>query len=612
MVSTLTWQQLRDLKLSELSDAADGWSGVSRHADSARERVDGQMSGALARTQESESARAAVKRLRRLSDNYHYIRTESGLIRGAVDGLASELASPRRNLREALDDAAALGYTVDEDGGVGYPAGGKDELTGDEIPGGTVGGNNGLLGSGNPGLYPADKNGLYQPGMGAGAAGLKSPNPYRVKAQEVADRIAHALREAQEIDVRYSEALRKLKAAPGLTVEAMTWADVAADVDSVSSAASDYIADHIPLDKSPADRKEWWDHLSDAEREEYKTAFPEIIGNLDGMPAVVRDEVNRENLQMLIAKLEGQHDEISRDQLASMKGIEHKLSLPSNPPMFLLGIGDEGNGRAIVSYGNPDTAKNVSAYVPGLGTTLNSEFAGSTLDRGLNTAKGAIVYSRSSAAIVWLGYDAPGLVEVGSTTSAERGARAYSGFMDGLKATNDQRDPHVTAIGHSYGSLAVGTAARQHGGIPGVDDIILLGSPGAGAERASELNVGREHVFVGSAGNDPVTRLPSKPQAAAVLLGGPVLGTLADPGGDDLWFGKDPASKAFGATRFRVSDGPLPFGLSGEGMTPAHSDYFTPAVDPTHVGPREDPESARNIAKIVAGRSDKITTEVPR
>lgn len=323
------------------------------------------------------------------------------------------------------------------------------------------------------------------------------------------------------------------------------------------------------------------------------------------IPAVVRDEVNRENIQMLIAQLEGRHDDTSREQLAGMKGIEEKLSKVSNPPMLLLGIGDQGNGRAIVSYGNPDTSRNVSAYVPGLGTTLNSDFADGTLDRGLDTAKGAQRYDSSSAAIVWLGYDAPGIAGVGSTTSADNGAPAYSNFMDGIGATNENKDPHITAIGHSYGSLTVGTAAKQGGGIPDTDDIILLGSPGVGVDKASDLNVGKGHVFVGSAGNDPVTWLPSKAQFAAGLMSGPLLGSLADPGGDDIWFGKDPASEAFGATRFRVSDGPLPFYLAGidEGPTPAHSDYFTP---------EEDRASAKNIAKIVAGKSDSITTETPR
>ncbi|MFG3525987.1 hypothetical protein ACGF8B_04535 [Streptomyces sp. NPDC047917] len=51
------------------------------------------MSGKLTKTQESESAESAVKRLKRLSENYHYIQTEAGLIRGALDGLATELTA---------------------------------------------------------------------------------------------------------------------------------------------------------------------------------------------------------------------------------------------------------------------------------------------------------------------------------------------------------------------------------------------------------------------------------------------------------------------------------------------------------------------------------------
>ncbi|WP_329194976.1 hypothetical protein [Streptomyces sp. NBC_01435] len=109
MAFGLTWQQLRDLKLSELTDAADGWAALMRRADAARERVDGDMSGKLTKTQESESAESAVKRLKRLSENYHYIQTEAGLIRGALDGLATELIAPQRRLRDALDDVASLG-----------------------------------------------------------------------------------------------------------------------------------------------------------------------------------------------------------------------------------------------------------------------------------------------------------------------------------------------------------------------------------------------------------------------------------------------------------------------------------------------------------------------
>ncbi|MFF7883384.1 alpha/beta hydrolase [Streptomyces sp. NPDC020794] len=642
MTSVLTWQQLRDLKLSELDDAADGWAKVSHHADAAAERVDAEMAGSLAKTQESESAKAAIRRLNQLSRNYHYIRTECGLIRTSVNGLSTELAAPQRRLKEALDDAAGLSYTVQDDGSVGYPEAGKNDLTGEKIPGGTVGGNNGTLTPGNKGLYAPGDRGLYTPGSGPGGPGLINPNPNHAKAQDIADRVAHALREAREIDERYRPALSKLKAGPGLTVDAKTWADAAADAQAVRSAA-DYLTDDIPLDKSAAARKEWWDHLTREQREEYLATYPNVIGNLDGIPAMARDEANRENLQLLIGKLSGQHDEGSKTMLDGLKSIDYQLRHqdPGSPPMYLLGVGDEGNGRAIVSYGDPDASKNVSAYVPGLGTALDADFAKNDLKRAQDTAIDAQNFDPSSASIVWLGYDAPQMpasefvhnADVVSMDDAKAGATTYNQFMAGISATNEHSDPHITAIGHSYGSLTVGQAAQQHGGIPGADDIILVGSPGTGADHAEDLNIGKDHVFVGAAANDPVTMLPNHKAAGGMLIGsglGAVAGTIlghesgsylgdlvggaagAAVGGvvghkvgdsaadsDKIWFGTNPASKEFGAHRFLVDDGPRPF-IDGQGPTPAHSNYFNP---------EKDLASATNIGKIVAGESGRIKME---
>ncbi|MEI5010614.1 alpha/beta hydrolase [Streptomyces sp. PmtA] len=624
MTSSLTWQQLRDLRLDELDDAADSWGNVSRHADAAEERVTGDMSGALSKTQESESAEAAVKRLKQLSRNFDYIKTECGLMRTTVSGLSAELASPQRRVKEALADADAHSYTVHEDGSIGYPAGGKNELTGQEVPGGRVVGNNGLIGPG-AGVHSDSGTGLLDPATGYRGPSLISTNPHHAKAQVIADRIARALRDARETDGRYQRMLDKLKAAPGLTVDGKTWTDAAADMEAVREAAGDQIKREIPLDKSPADRKKWWDGLTDVQREEYLASYPDVIGNLDGIPALTRDEANRENLQLLIAKFSGEHGEAAKARLGGLNEIQHQLERnstarltdPKEPPMYLLGIADEGTGRAIVAYGNPDTARNVSAYVPGLGTALDEDFARNDLKRAHDTAVGARVNDPSSASIVWLGYDPPQLggvdaetllsnTEVMSADRAERGAPAYNSFMMGLSATNDHGDPHLTAIGHSYGSRLVGAATQEGGGIPGADDIVLLGSPGVGVDKAEDLGVGKDHVFVGAAENDPVSKLPSKQEATTggiFMGGGPLLSYLAadiaDQGDDDIWFGKDPASEAFGAHRFKVDDGPRPI-IDGEGPTPAHSNYFNP---------EKDPESAANIAAVVAGQADLLTSE---
>ncbi|MFJ4337952.1 alpha/beta hydrolase [Streptomyces sp. NPDC088915] len=604
MTGTLTWRQLRDLRTSEFTEAGDAWHKVSNRSDSDRVRVDRAMSAKLRETQESESAGAALGRLRRLGRNFQYLHTECGLVRTALNGLAADLAEPQNLLKQALADAAALHLTVHEDGSVGYPAAEVEDLTGakKETPGGTLRGHDGLapapplLGAdGRPSLYPA-------------YSGFTPLNPNAAKAQEVADRIVRAVRSARDVDDRYAKTLNGLKAEKGLDVTEATLKDVFRDTADVRSTAGGHLGEGVPEDKSPAERKKWWDGLTDEQRQEYLEVAPDLVGNLDGIPAAARDEANRAYLPVLIDDLSRKDDDDSATKLDALRTIRDKLNGPSDPPMFLLGIGDEGNGRAIVSYGNPDTSKNVSAYVPGLMTKLDGEFATDTLKRAQDTAKGARRFDPSSASIVWLGYDAPQHVDVMTKGDAERGAPAYNRFMEGLSATNGNKDPHVTAIGHSYGSLTVGTAAERSGGIPGVDDVVLLGSPGVGVDRAQDLGVGRDHVFVGAADNDPVTHLPTKDEAALGLaLGGTPLGAvtgvriardLFDVGNDDLYFGKDPASEAFGARRFLVDDGPRM--VWDRGLFDAHSQYFTP---------EKDQISADNIAAIVAGRPEDVVKE---
>ncbi|WP_405389508.1 alpha/beta hydrolase family protein [Streptomyces sp. NBC_01102] len=378
----------------------------------------------------------------------------------------------------------------------------------------------------------------------------------------------------------------------------------------------DYLNDRIPSNATAAQRKDWWNGLTQQQRDRYLELSPDRIGGLDGIPAADRDAANRKNLPALISKLEGKTDSKSKNQLAGLREIDRQLKEGSQPPMYLLGIGDEGNGRAIVSYGNPDTSKNVSAYVPGLNTSLDEEFAKNDLKRARDTAIGAQGYDESTASIVWLGYDAPqtpdGLqsLAVAGTGRAKKGGVAYGDFMGGIAATNQNKDPHITAIGHSYGSRTVGAATQREGGIPGVDDIILVGSPGVGVDRAVDLGVGSGHVFVGAAANDPVTKLPSKTQvvvgALGTILGGPaggyLAGDLADPGDDDLWFGKDPASEAFGARRFPVAPGQPAISTGGVSFD-AHSNYFDPV---------RDAMSADGIALIVSGHSDRLKMEEQR
>ncbi|MGA5165549.1 MULTISPECIES: alpha/beta hydrolase [Streptomyces] len=587
---TATWQALRDLRPDVLEDAGDAWHAVSGRSGADRVRVDRLMAARLRETQDSRSAAAALARLQRLSRNYQYLHTECGLIRTTLNALAADLAVPQRQLRQALDEAAELRFTVHEDGSVSFPAATTATLAGDApTPGGHARGDARL---------PLDR----APDLSGAPPAVRPLNPNAEKAQALADRIARAVRAAADIDRKYAATLDRLRAAKGLDVTAATLADAARDTAGVRAAAGRHLGDGIPADRSPAELKAWWDGLPEEQRREYLDIAPDLIGGLDGIPAATRDEANRNHLPVLIDELARRHDDDSRTKLEALRMIQDRLREPSVPPMYLLGIGDEGNGRAIISYGNPDTSRNVSAYVPGLGTKLDGDFVEDTMKRAEDTAIGARDVDPSSASIIWLGYDAPQKLDVMSEGDAERGAPAYHSFMSGLHSTNENRDPHFTAIGHSYGSLTVGKAATAPGGIPGVDDIILLGSPGVGVQKAEELGVGREHVFVGAADNDPVTHLPAKDEVAFGGPGGALLTRdLLDAGNDDVYFGKDPASKAFGAQRFMVDDGPRM--VRDAGAFAAHSQYFTP---------EKDMVSAANIATIVGGRPQDVVEEKHR
>ncbi|RUP63799.1 hypothetical protein SSPNP10_32215 [Streptomyces sp. NP10] len=597
--SGLTWSVLREVKCAELEQAADGWGRVSNRADAARDRIEGQLLPGLRDTQRGEAPDAAVRGLRRLGMNFQYIYTECGLLRTTLNSLAHEIKTQQRVLQGALDDAAALRFTMHADGSVTYPAAGEGLVDGKPLVGGTA------SGVPNPGMVPP--------------SGLVAPNPNAGKAQDIADRVAQAVRAAADADWRYTRILRSLKAHEGLGVPVATWTDAAADAAAVRDAARGYLRDVIPHDASPAERKAWWAGLTDEQREEYLAVYPDRIGNLDGIPALVRDAANRDNLQLLMGKLEGRDDDDSATKLAALREIDRQLRAgpkAGEPPMYLLGIGDQGNGRAIVSYGNPDTARNVAAYVPGLNTSLDKEFAEGDLKRARDLSIASNRHGAPAAAITWLGYDAPqspdGLrsLAVAADGRAEEGGRAFHEFMGGIKAANDHEDPHMTAIGHSYGSRTVGGAAQHPGGIPGVDEIVFVGSPGVGVDSADDLGVGRDHVFVGAAANDVVTKLPSKAESvlgvAGVGFGGPAaayaFGDLVDRRNDDVWFGRDPASEAFGARRFEVGDGPPLIGR-GKPTIDAHSEYFDPELDKASVD---------NMALIAAGRSHKIKTEDAR
>ncbi|MFJ5077291.1 alpha/beta hydrolase [Streptomyces sp. NPDC088553] len=591
-----TWQQLRDVKLDEYTDAADGWGKVSSRANSDKDRVDNGMFAKIHHSQKGEAATRAGGDVQQLSRNYQYLHTECGLIRTALNGLATEMAAPQRKLKQALEDAENLRFTVKPDGSVEYPT---DSF---------------VL---SPGSHTAEHGAPVPLAPGEGE-GVGSADANKGKAEDIAQRIGDAVREADEIDGRYAAALRRLKADPGLEVSAEDLVDAAADTKALQQAAGKYADDdRIPHGKSAKENADWWNGLSQEQRDEYATLYPASVGALDGLPSTVRDDANRmvfaENRAQIQTDLNKpapnqyvpnpngsypaavlspeykqwqKEQERLKEQLKGSDSIQARFDATGEgglPEAYLLGYDKEGIGRAIIANGNPDTADHTAVYVPGTTTNLNDfdEDISRMTDMWRETQKWAP--GESVSTITWFGYEAPQSV----VTDATQKDYAYDGspkllrFMDGLETAQGGPDnSHTTIIGHSYGSTVVGDASNK--GDLAADDIVAVGSPGMLTGRAEDLDVGADHVWSEAATSD------------VVPAGGKVAGLGGYTWGVETWNGVPfnagyvqtvPSDELFGAHRMDVD-------------TSGHTSYW-----------EKDSESLSNQAKVVVGEYDKVNED---
>ena len=240
----------------------------------------------------------------------------------------------------------------------------------------------------------------------------------------------------------------------------------------------------------------------------------------------------------------------------------------SDRRLLLLDL-DRTRPRAAVAAGDVDAAEHVAVLTPGFGNTVRGDLTGvaDTADalraRSLAALDGAGRHGESVAAVAWLGYDVPvGLLGVGTPDAARAGGADLARFYEGVDASR-RTDPHLTALGHSYGSLTTGYALQQ---AVGVDDAVLFGSPGIGTDHVEALHVPAGHTGVVEASWDPV----------------------ADLG----WFGDDP-NRLEGVTGLSARAATLPDGTASAGSV-LHAQYLTPGST-----------SQYNIAATVAGLPDQ-------
>ncbi|WP_037304334.1 alpha/beta hydrolase [Amycolatopsis orientalis] len=408
----------------------------------------------------------------------------------------------------------------------------------------------------------ASRNGLS---IGSGGEIISSGGPAEPRVMaELADRIEQILRRATDVDADFAAIMRRALRGEFTEQGAGTLAQ-AADAGVAQSGLSII---GPPENGTPGDTKAWWDSLSDTAKVALLQRNPDLVGNLDGVPAADRDAANRAVLARELARLHGD------PRRTGLEAIERRLAQPE-PRAFLLGLDTSGDGKAIVSAGNPDTAVNVATYVPGTGSELAK--IGGDLNRSDKMwASATTAGSPSTAVITWLGYDAPdGITDAANEKYADGGKAALAGFQDGLRETHQGPPSHNTVLGHSYGTTVVGHAARD-GGLA-ADELAFVASPGVGAHDVSQLHLD---------GVDPGE------------IGGHVHATVAEHdminlanleiAGYDPVLGQDPTDAEFGARVFTSAPGTDDWtGYSKE----AHSEYW-----------EDNNPSLRNLGLIIAGK----------
>ncbi|WP_328480680.1 alpha/beta hydrolase family protein [Streptomyces sp. NBC_00377] len=254
-------------------------------------------------------------------------------------------------------------------------------------------------------------------------------------------------------------------------------------------------------------------------------------------------------------------------RMAAAHGDRHRAAADralAAPSRRLLSFDGRGAGRAVEVFGDLAHADRVAVLVPGSDTSLDTyeRFrAGAAALHGRLTREAT---APRTAVVAWLGYTTPGTISTTAITPdrADEAAPDLREFLRELSAVTGPGS-RVTLLCHSYGSVVCGRAAPHLE----VTDLVLLGSPGTGAESAADLRT-RALVWAARGADDWVADVPH---------------VSADLFGTTVGFGTDPLSPSFGAHVFAAGAG-------------GHSDYFKPGS-----------VSLANIARIVLGRTSEVT-----
>ncbi|MEU2030586.1 alpha/beta hydrolase [Nocardia amamiensis] len=374
-----------------------------------------------------------------------------------------------------------------------------------------------------------------------------APDPASVEALrlQLIDAARAVMRQADDINADAAAVLNK--AADG-QIDDKDATDVAA-ASTAGASQGGLTAPAPPENATPQQNKEYWDAMDEQQRREVIEQHPEWIGNRDGIPSMARHEANVNRIDDERTRLTQERDRLREEltdapdgsrypnapdpyakEKAELAGVEAKLKdldaidgilktnpLDANHPdkgarLLLLDMQSGEKGMAAVAVGDPDNADHVSVTTPGVSTTVQSlgamtREAVTVQEEAQNQLRLAGRSDERVASIAWLGYEPPPEIgaEAASTERAKEGAPKLANFFTGLDAASNKPDPHITALGHSYGSYTTALALQDPGRGQPVDDVVFYGSPGINADDEPDLGLPQGRGYVMRAPDDPIT-----------------------------------------------------------------------------------------------------------
>ncbi|MDZ7910270.1 MAG: alpha/beta hydrolase [Rhodococcus sp. (in: high G+C Gram-positive bacteria)] len=183
----------------------------------------------------------------------------------------------------------------------------------------------------------------------------------------------------------------------------------------------------------------------------------------------------------------------------------HRIPVPDRHLLAFDASAEQTLATAVVAFGDIDSADHVSVHTPGFTSTVRGGLENLVEDtdriRKLSQWQpdrhGPDTAGQTVASAAFIGYEAPQNSGVLSDGMADTGGRRLASFLDCVDEAGSA-DPHLTAIGHSYGSLTAGLALQDG---TGVDDAVFMGSPGVGTDTLGDLRISGDAYTLASGGD---------------------------------------------------------------------------------------------------------------